>query len=228
MSEQREKFLQRKLSKEESKAYVDSLTINEQKELAEELGIQEGLSDHFRNELRQKVVGFEKNRGRAKKINLAYISIAASILIASSVVLFFMKNDQDLFDLYYQTYPNYEVTILRGDGATILREKAYKAYDESNYKLSIDLFNQLDSLLISDHFFRGIALMESENFEMAMDDLRKVSSLDFSEYSSAAKWYLALISIKEKDFENASLLLEEIKVGNSEYADRAKELQEKL
>tara|TARA_Y100001972_G_scaffold127670_1_gene185254 strand:- start:364 stop:1044 length:681 start_codon:yes stop_codon:yes gene_type:complete len=226
MDELKEKYLQGKMTDAEQKAFESGLSGLEKEELAGELGIRAGLESGFRNELRKTVAGFEHKKPRVRKMYPAYISVAASVLIAASVVFYFTTNNQSLFDQYYQPYPNYEVTTLRGADLTS-REKAYSAYDAEDYIGALASFDVLETLSMSDYFFRGICHIQLRQYDRALNDLNLVASGD-NEYSPAAKWYAALIYLELKNEAKATDLLKSLSKSASAFSASAIELLDKL
>lgn len=228
MDELREKYLQGKMTEAERESFEQSLSMEEKEELAIELGIQKGLESGFRAELREKMAGFEKKGKPVRRINTAYISIAASIFIVASLTLYFTRDQQSLFDEYYQPYPNYEVTTVRGEEDSTSRMAAYAAYDVGNYELAISKFNEMEDLTAPDFFFRGVSNIQIGKLEEALDDFNKVLSRDDEDYKNASIWYVALIHLKQKDHEQAIPLLEQLSEGQSEFATTSTELLGKL
>ncbi|MBV6639426.1 MAG: hypothetical protein KI791_01855 [Cyclobacteriaceae bacterium] len=226
MDELKEKYLQGKMTDAEQKAFESGLTGSEKEKLARELGIRAGLESGFRNELRKTVAGFERKRPRVRKIYPTYISVAASVLLAASVVFYFTTSNQSLFEQYYQPYPNYEVTTLRGADKTS-REIAYSAYDEEDYIGALASFNVLETLSMSDYFFRGICHIQLQQYDQALSDLNLVASGD-NEYSTTAKWYAALIYLELKNEAKANDLLKSLSKGESAFSASATEVLDKL
>jgi tetratricopeptide (TPR) repeat protein len=224
MDELREKYLQGKLSAAEQKAFEEGLSAHEKEELAAELGIRAGLENGFRNELRNKVAGFEDRKRTVRRINPAYISIAASIFLVSSLVLYFTRDQTPLFDQYYEVYPNYEVTAVRGEDDLSSREQAYAAYDAGDFSTAIKAFSQLDSLVSADYFFRGICYIQVTEYDKALADLDMVISIKDKDYETASIWYTALIHLKLENDDKAVPLLRELSNGASEFAITSKEL----
>lgn len=227
MDELRDKYLQGKLNEVERKAFEEGLSKEEREELAFELGVQEGLASGFRKELREKVAGFEKKEATVRKINPAYISIAASLFIVASLVLYFTREEQSLFDQYYELYPNYEVTVVRGEEAPSSRERAYLAYDMGDFATAITEFNKLDSLASPDYFFRGICHIQLQNYEEALSDLSQEVLKGDQDYADASIWYRALVNLKLNRNENAFDLLEKLS-DSSQYAQKVTILKKEL
>ncbi|MEM7297553.1 MAG: hypothetical protein AAF391_04730 [Bacteroidota bacterium] len=224
MDDLRDKYLQGKLSESERKSFEEGLSKEERSELAFELGVREGLEEDLRKELRETVSGFEEKKGKTRRLNPVYVSIAATVVIAASLLFYFSGNSQSLFDQYYEVYPNYELTTVRGEEDLSSREKAYRSYDMGDYAGGIAAFNELDSMVGADYFFRGMCFIQVQSYEEAILDLsNKMLSVD-KDYSEAARWYTALIHLKMKNDDKALPLLRTLSNGNSEFAQTSSEL----
>lgn len=228
MDELRDKYLQGKLSEEERKAFEENLSSEERKELATELGIGRGLEGGFRKELKDKVASFENKRNKSRSINYTYIGVAASLILVASLVFIFSKEEQSLFDQYYQPYPNYEVTAVRGEEDPDLRESAYLAYDKQDYENALRTFNSMDELSEPDYFFRGICLLETGYNEGALSDFEKVISAQNKDYAYPSKWLSALIYLRMDEETLAKQFLESLINDDSEYSEKAIEILGKL
>lgn len=228
MDELRERYLQGKLTEAEQRAFEETLSKEELEELALELGIREGLESGFRSELRRKVADFEKKDRAVKMIKPAYLGIAASLILAASLVFIFSGEDESLFEQYYKPYPNYEMTAIRGEEALTVRQKAYQSYDEEDYEAAIADFSRLDSLSGPDYFFRGICNVETNSDEQALADFDRVITMREDDYKEAASWYTALLYVKLKERHRAKPLLKQLGDGNSEFAADARKLLSRL
>ncbi|MEQ9374253.1 MAG: hypothetical protein RIG68_03705 [Imperialibacter sp.] len=228
MDEAREKYLQGKLTEVERKTFEENLSLEEQQELAFELGIRDGIESKVRLELRTKVESFEKKARPVRKINPTYIGIAASLFLVASVAFFLTRQEESLFSEYYKPYPNYELTSVRGEQNINGREKAYQAYDEGEYEAAITAFGTLNSLSAPDYFFRGICLIEMNKEALALTDMEQVLRMKDEDYSEAATWYTALIYVKMNDSKSAIPLLESLESGSSEIAANSKKLRSEL
>ncbi|WP_462254321.1 tetratricopeptide repeat protein [Ekhidna sp.] len=225
MDELRNKYIQGKLSDTERQAFEKNLSPEEKKELAYELGVRDEI---VRNELRKKVAGFEGGNKRKRMINPTYLSIAASILLVVSSVFYLTGEEDSLFDQYYETYPNYELTTTRGEENSTNRGLAYAAYDAGDYDIAIEEFSKLEILHASDYFFRGASYLQIKEFNNALGDFQKVIELEDASYKTPSTWYTALIHVKIGNKEKAIPLLEELGDGQSEFAATSKALLAQL
>lgn len=228
MDELKEKYLQGKLTEDEQRAFENDLSEKEAEELAFEMGIRDGLQNQIQSDLRKKVASFEHGAKRSKFTKPAYLSIAASVLIAVSFVFYFNREPRSLFDQYYSVLPNYELTTERGEEKATNRASAYIAYDNGNYSEAIAQFNNMDSLTTPDLLFRGISYIQEENYELALNDLERVINKQNQDYQDASKWYTSLLYLKLGRRSQATQLLEDLRAENSTYKIQANELLGKL
>lgn len=226
MDELLEKYIG--LNESERVAFEKELSPEQRAELATELGIMEGLNEEFRKELRSKVGAFEQKSDRARKMNPAFIGIAASFLLISVFTAYLLRDRETLFDQYYEAYPNYEVTALRGEDDLSAREEAYKAYDAADYELAIRQFMALESRLAADEFFLGIAYIEADKPMEALERLQAVINSENADYSGAARWYASLTYLSLGENEKAEKLLNDLTNKNSEWSSSAAELLKQL
>ncbi len=226
MDELRIKYLQGKLTKVEQEAYEKSLSAKEKEELAYELGVRDEIS---RIELRGRMVEFEKKTNSTRVIHPTYLSIAASIALVVSSVFYFTKPEEAvLFDQYFELYPNYELTTVRGDEDPSNRDLAYAAYDVGEYQMAINEFNKLEVLLAADYFFRGVCYIQIKDYQRALSDFQEVVDLKDPSYETPSIWYTALIHVKSDNKEKAIPLLEALGEGQSEFAATSKALLAQL
>ncbi|WP_436517967.1 tetratricopeptide repeat protein [Ekhidna sp. To15] len=221
MDDLRNKYLQGKLTESERQAFERNLSSEEKKELAYELGVRDEI---VKRELRKKVAGFEEGNRRKRMINPTYISIAASIVLVTSSVFYFMRDEESLFDQYYDQYPNYELTTTRGEENLSNRGLAYAAYDVGDYQVAIEEFNKLEVLLAPDYFFRGVSYIQVEEYNSALSDFNEVVELEDESYGNASIWYTALVHLKLNNKDKAIPILKKLAEGESEFASTATDL----
>ncbi len=229
MTEVREKYLLGKLTEKEKADFEASLSKEEKAELAYELGVQAALVDESRDLLRKKVAGFEDRYTKAKKVNWAYMSVAASFLIVATFTVLLLNTQPstgELYDEYFELYPNYEVPIVRGEaeGTITDRERAYQLYDTGKFQESAEKFELLDPMMDSDKFFLAMCYMKLSKWEAAKTKLAEVSN-GTTDYAETANWYIALIYLQLDQSEKSVEVLSNV---TGEYAEKAKLLKEDL
>ena len=100
-----------------------------------------------------------------------------------------------------------------------------KAYDEANYKEAITHLSRFDTSDPSNDFFKlylGISYYLDDQLDNAKNVLAPLANAN-EVYSPSAKWYLALIALKNRNLEPAIELLESLK-GNEYHGQDAEEL----
>ena len=229
MEDKKEKYIQGKLSQEEHESFEKELTADESKEMAFELGVRKGVEEVVSKDLREKVAQFEHRRSTSG-IRPWQLGIAASILLIASFTYLFTRGSQDLYSNYYEPYPNFEVTALRGADGEALIIQAYKAYDEQNYVLASEKFEEhleTNKEDVASRFFYGITLMENGEFNSAITNFGAVIEDDSRDYLNAAKWYAALCYLSIDDANAAISLLDQL-ADSEEFGQKAKSLKEEL
>jgi len=129
-------------------------------------------------------------------------SIAAVLMILIYIGIRPQYSSQELFDEYFRV-ETYTPTPSRGESPGV-KEKEYT-----------DLLN--DAI----HNFE-----EPDSYSIKL--LTMLSASDDFEYQQEAEWYLTLFYLRSGQRDKASELLKNIVDENGEYADKAKELSDKL
>ncbi|MEM9867183.1 MAG: hypothetical protein AAF765_05820 [Bacteroidota bacterium] len=162
------------------------------------------------------------NQSKKKKLKL-WLPLAASfILLIGLASIFYSRDTNDLYDTYFDTYPNLILPTTRGgqENGGIL-EKAFFNYDrrqfeEANRAFETYLQNNKDSRI---SFYQAMGLMNSGKLEEAKKILVSVekSENESFEYMQETRWYLALLYMREGNKENAVKLLETNKAKESDF-----------
>lgn len=162
------------------------------------------------------------NQSKKKKLKL-WLPLAASfILLIGLASIFYSRDTNDLYDTYFDTYPNLILPTTRGgqENGGIL-EKAFFNYDrrqfeEANRAFETYLQNNKDSRI---SFYQAMGLMNSRKLEEAKKILVSVekSENESFEYMQETRWYLALLYMREGNKENAVKLLETNKAKESDF-----------
>lgn len=156
-------------------------------------------------------------------------------IIATAFLTYWQQTKGERIFAEFYTTPIYEGSKQRGSAeATIdtpTRQKAITAFGQKNYAQAVDLFETHLSNKTNDFeaiFYAGISQLEERNTEKAIAYLQKTRLNDGDQYEGAT-WYLALAYVRQKEYEKASLLAQEIKM-NSEpiYRMKAIALLEKM
>ncbi|MBJ2173232.1 tetratricopeptide repeat protein [Aureibaculum sp. A20] len=183
-----------------------------------EKDLKRAIKEKERIQLKAKLQDFEtklKHKSTPKTSNYKAWAIAASIAILLSVGWFgydnFIKLDyNELYSENFQQYPNTSYTITRGDTDDSTERQAFVAYETGNYKTAIENFEKLDSNAKEYiDFYKAQTYLELNKINSAKSLFKKVIS-DNVEFVAESHWYLALISIKEKDKQSAISYLEQL------------------
>ncbi len=229
MEDSSEKYIQGKLPEKEHSTFEGKLSEEESKEMAFELGVKSGVELAVKAELKSKVAQFERRRS-SRKIAPWQLGVAASILLIATLTFLLKNGSQGLYEEYYSPYPNFEVTVLRGEDEGALIAQAYKAYDEAKYGLAAEKFAEFleqNSENVPSRFFYGVTLMEAREFDAAITNFNLVFESDPNDYVDAARWYAALSFIKIGDHTSAISLLDQLE-NSDDFGERAKKLKQQL
>lgn len=195
-----------------------------------------GIRKAARTELKTKFTKWEKEAEHSKWHFFKIIGVAASFCVAMGVALYYYADStstkEELFLAYYETYPNYEHTTVRDNvpDSLIVKYKAYAFYDQGEMKKSIEYFSDWLLLHPNDQvavFFQGVALLESKNYDTALNNFKTVTTAKLDYYSDAAIWYSALIYIHQDNTQQAVDLLNKLRA-SQEYSEKAEQLIEEL
>ncbi|WP_288370385.1 tetratricopeptide repeat protein [uncultured Algoriphagus sp.] len=214
-----EAWLDDSLSSEQEKAFQDmekedsdwALKVKEVKTLREDL---ESLL--VKNEL-EKIheEAFEGSNPRTASFPRWIWAVAASLALILVAWWGFQGGFQDpnqkLFEAYYETDPGL-ITAMSGTDSYEF-DRGMVDFKEGKYQEALALWKPLleqnpsgDTLL----YFVGMANLELQNFQESKEDLQKILSESSSEFEEDAKWYLALIYLKQGELDQAKLLLSDL------------------
>jgi len=165
-----------------------------------------------------------------KKWYYAAAAVTIGVLIVGKILLnSFSESPDKLFEAYFTPYPNTFEPTVRGNSAITKRTQAFEAYDQGDYENAAILFTELlatnkePGMLL----LLGNANLILGNVEKAKENFI-ILNKDFDELDIQSKWYLSLCYLKSGDVERARTMLKEL--GNTEisYANKAKELLDKV
>lgn len=161
-----------------------------------------------------------------------YVKQVAAILVLAIIGSAFIgywnyTKSERLFARFYE-HPVAVDINLRTPTATahsIQRAEAFVAYQHGDYTRASALLeaylDQVQPLDAEAAFYAGIAYLQVQNYRSAIDWLNKVRINAPKQYEKAT-WYLALASLKKKDYESAIQLAAELKeVSDLLYREKA-------
>lgn len=164
-----------------------------------------------------------------KKWYFAAAAAIALIVVLAKVFIAPAPSSEELFQAYYKPYPNLFEPTVRGDVKATKRTEAFQAYEQGDYKKASLMFREL----LKEKEESGILLLLGNcnlilgNVEEAKQNFTTLNS-DFDELDIQAKWFLGLCYLKSGDVERAKTMLTELGQTEISYANKAKELLEKL
>lgn len=160
------------------------------------------------------------------------IAVAAVLIIALSIQFVFNNsiNGDKLFMDYFEASKNVSAPIVRAEGDESILNKAFVAYNETNYQQAVPLFNEAfkktqNSELL---FYEGNALLALGKTEEAIEIFKE--HLTHSDpLTKRSHWYLALAYLKSENLENSKQELNNlINSGESFKKPEANSLLKKL
>ncbi len=194
-------------------------------------------------DIREQVSG-EGNKSHLMLNKRIYYVLAVAALIVAGVFIFIPDNtDRQLYEAYFQPYPNEVVPYTRGQQVPEEFEhldaleynsivQAMKYYDQGNYKEALKLFT--GNVAQSENnagilFYKSICQLETNKEIQAIGNFSYILSLTTPPLEKQAEWYLALAYLKTNQTGKATQLLEKIHNEKSHpYAEKAEELLIKL
>jgi tetratricopeptide (TPR) repeat protein len=203
-----------------------------EQQLATDKNLQEELNDLIATReavkmygLEQKVSGIHQQmmkemQAPVKKINSSRRILRYSIAVAASVVLivgsiigynFYNLSSNKVFS---SNYHSYDLGSVR-DSDTLKISAVELAYRAKDYKKTIELQEQYNSIPLKETFLAGMSYMELANNARAIIAFNRViaenDSAKTNLFKDEAEYYLALTYIRNKDFDFALDLLRSIK-----------------
>lgn len=178
-------------------------------------------------------------RARAKQSHVKkqnwkiYYAMAASLLLASSLLIYlFSQNpmEKDIFSKYFKPYPN-TIPIIRGEESVDQLKLAMIEYEFENYTETVLI---LDKLLKNDPdnstalFYSGISNLYLDKTTQAIKQLKRVVGSSESDFKIQAAWYLGLAYLKNRDAENAREVFNKIISEDHWYKQQSIEILELL
>ena len=233
-----EKYIQNRLNSEERKKF-DALYKNDanfrkeilfQKDLKKVASLNDKMDDSefrgFINDLEHKA----KNR-RPYFFSGKWLA-AASILLLLGITYFitiYNSASDDIFTDYFEPYRNVIQPIERGNALDNDKSKAFKFYENGEYKKAILLFTTLYQKTNESYylFYKANALMKTNRVNEAIPLLDAYLSKK-EMFTDKAQWYLSLAYLELKDTAKAKTYLNHVVSNKSYKLKEAKEILKKL
>jgi pentatricopeptide repeat protein len=160
------------------------------------------------------------------------LSAAASVMLLVTLTFYLMRDqtpiNEQLYAAYFEPFDSPGSGLTRGTNEVTIKTEAYQAYDNGNYKVAAQLFEQIISEKED-----AIAQLCLGNAYLKQNDFVKAEKIftemltKHSELLTQAKWYLALTYLKENKLERAKAILWQISK-SSTYGEKAQKLLKKL
>lgn len=168
----------------------------------------------------------ETNSDNPKVIPLfsKWYAIAATVVVFISVWFFMQSGTPEYGD--YNQHENAHFTE-RNAGNTILK-LAQEAFNTKEYKNAVTYFEKITNENLSEegNLFYAISLLETNQYdksEVILENLKEGNSV----YKEKAIWYLGLLKLKQKKYEECKVILETLSTDAEDY-DKAQEILKKL
>ncbi|HQV34938.1 MAG: hypothetical protein KA215_02090 [Flavobacterium sp.] len=224
------KYFEQRLSEEE-KVLFDSLLQNDSefaKEVAYQKNVKKAITLNEREALKQTLQSFE-NTKKENRNNSQFWYIAGVFLLFFGGLAWFQftkDSPEQLYQEYYQSYPNVVAPTVRGDNERNLKSDAFYEYDSGNYEKSLYLFSKIYKEEAVDYalFYQAMSLMELKRYEDAIALFDQFKTDDNNAFSPFVKWYKALSYLKLNEKEKAVLLLQELAEEENPQQQMAKHL----
>lgn len=170
---------------------------------------------------------------RSKPYQGSWLKIAASFLILISAGAYFFNtnfvtSNEDLFNEFYETYPNTTYPIVRGGEAVnkTLDYKAYEAYERGDYTSAVQFFEKMVNDTNS-KFYLGLSYLNEQKLVSAIPIFESIIAKNLK-FKDEANWYLALAYVKQGKVDEAKEVLKDIISLQSFNYAKAKELLQEI
>lgn len=206
-------YFEKTISLEDQKIF-DSLMENDTdfaNEVAFQKSLKKAITLNERDLLKKKLNSFEIKKPKAQSFKVWYA--AASIVLLCGLGFYFTQNDStNIYDEYYQSYPNVVAPTVRGDNKEDIKTNAFFEYDSGNYQKSLELFSEIYETDKDDYalFYKALSQMELHETKDAILTFNQFDLTKNNAFTPFVKWYLALAYLKENQKENAIPLLENL------------------
>jgi len=162
-----------------------------------------------------------------------YYAMAASLLLASSLLIYLFNQhpvENDIFSKYFKPYPN-TIPIVRGEDSVSELKLAMIEYEFENYAETVLILQKLlqdDPENTTALFYSGISNLFLDKPAQAIEQLKKVIWSSENDFKTQAEWYLGLAFLKNEDFENARKTFNKIISEDHRYKQKSIEILELL
>ena len=158
--------------------------------------------------------------------------VAASVFAVLGLTIFYTLtqplSSSDLYDNYYETYPNVVNPMVRGEEPTDA-DKGFAAYESGDYEEALNMFEELHKTEGTEYylFYMANCNLELENTHAAIELLKEFSGTE-DNLADRAGWYLAMAYLQIDDKEQAKAELTKVVDEKAYNANKAEELLAEL
>jgi len=173
---------------------------------------------------------------KEKRIRPIWYSAAAIAVVVIGISLFFIHqknkvNPEKLYSVYKTEYsiPHFQRSAETTE--TDILNNALQQFSEKQYMDAVIAFDKLISqnkYLPTVYFFKGLALIELNQTNNAIESLKKASTFKESEFIAEVEWNLGLAYLKNNDLNNAKIQFNKVKINYQFYANKSEEILDKL
>ena len=148
----------------------------------------------------------------------ATLAVAAAVTFISVFTGVF-KSGSPEFEEYFTKYP--DLISVRGNESSIA--EAMRLYNSENYQAALQEFLGIksDSMNESVLFYQSVAAIAVKEFQLAVDNLKKLSGIADNQYWQQTNWYLGLALWQNGQLKEAREIFSGIKPGEYRYDDAA-------
>ncbi len=189
--------------------------------------LQVAAISNSRDELRAIMVSESPARtaavGHPVRRNLYRWAAVAAILIIGLAIYFMPKSlssTEQIYAHYYEPFPNTLTPITKGEATEM---DAYQMYEAGQYDDAIATLDAIENPIPGDQFYLASAYLARGDLADAARSFRPLE-LGSSNFQVPAKWYQALILIRQEKINDALQRLQEIAQENHPLATRAENL----
>ncbi|GAB5476436.1 MAG: hypothetical protein Mars2KO_45350 [Maribacter sp.] len=222
-------YFSNQLTAEQERAFNDLLDTDAdfKAQFLFEKDLQQAIRKKENQELKTKMQGFEreivkKAEESSPKKRFRYLAVAASVTVLIALALMQYMNSStaqydDLYAANFHEYPNTVFPITRGETDASVERDAFVAYEQGDYHMALENFDKIASENRKPYvdFYKGLSYLSLDQNQDAKASFKRTIDSN-TNFGAEARWYWALLAIKEKDKSKALELLNEL-VSDFEY-----------
>lgn len=161
-----------------------------------------------------------------------WLQVAAGISLLAVCAYLLWPRPQEptqLFAEYFEPYPNIIMPTVRGvvENDSTVKAQAFRAYDQNDYELAIQLFEKLSTQDEAVLLYLGNSYLASGQPEKALLLFEKVLN-NYDVFDEQAEWYVAVSYLKLEEREKARAALQKVVARESSYKSKAQLILDKL